>query len=87
MKVSKTKSQAKRRPVKAGELISPVSQLVVQQVDEGCPLCDSTSCYSDAVMYIRNAINALSACAKNDEVAKDSIANLSVVLFDLKGDA
>ena len=81
MKVSKTRSQSKKE-VKAGEVIAPVSQLVVQP-EVAAPCCET--CYADAEMYIRNAINALSACAKDDQVARDSIANLGVVLLDLKG--
>ena len=39
--------------------------------------------YSEATQYIRCAISALSADAKQDVLAKESIANLSVVLLDL----
>lgn len=41
--------------------------------------------YSEAIGYIHSAISALSTSAKNDPLAKESIANLSVILFDLKG--
>lgn len=41
--------------------------------------------YSEAIGYIHSAISALSTAAKNDPLAKESIANLSVILFDLKG--
>ena len=41
--------------------------------------------YDNAINLISAAIESLSAIAKDDEVAKDSIANLGVVLFDLKG--
>ena len=34
---------------------------------------------------IKQAIDKLSACAETDEIARDSIANLGVVLLDLKG--
>lgn len=45
----------------------------------------NTSQYKEAVNYIQSAIQALSADAKNgDALAKESIANLSVVLLDLK---
>lgn len=40
--------------------------------------------YDEAIDYIHSAINSLGACAKDDEIAKESIANLSVVLLDLK---
>lgn len=40
--------------------------------------------YAAAIKHIDNAISELSAYAKQDELAKESIANLSVVLLDLK---
>lgn len=43
------------------------------------------NCYDDAITYIKSAMNALNACAKNgDQVAKDSIVNMGVVAFDLQ---
>ena len=39
--------------------------------------------YSEAQKHIKCAIDALGNQAKQDIVAKESIANLSVVLFDL----
>lgn len=42
--------------------------------------------YSDAIGYISSAIGALSVIAKDDKIAKESIANLSVVLLDLKSE-
>lgn len=40
--------------------------------------------YSDAIEYINSAISSLSVIAKDDKLAKESIANLSVVLLDLR---
>lgn len=40
--------------------------------------------YKDAIDYINSAISSLSVMAKDDKLAKESIANLSVVLLDLK---
>ena len=41
--------------------------------------------YDDAIVAIRSAIEALGDAAKaGDTLAKESIANLSVVLFDLQ---
>lgn len=41
--------------------------------------------YSEAVDHIQSAIQALSETAKNgDVIAKESIANLGVVMLDLK---
>lgn len=44
-----------------------------------------TSPYQCAIDRIMDAIDCLSVIAKDDTLARDSIANLSVVLFDLKG--
>lgn len=41
--------------------------------------------YGEAISNIRLAIDALGNLAKSDPVARESIANLSVVLFDLVG--
>lgn len=41
--------------------------------------------YSIAIDNIMHAIESLAEVAQDDEVAKDSIANLSVVILDLKG--
>lgn len=46
----------------------------------------SSSQHSKAVEYIQCAMQELSKVAKTDEVAKDSIANLGVVMFDLRHD-
>lgn len=41
--------------------------------------------HSEAISYIKSAIEVLGESAKNGDVlAKESIANLSVVLFELK---
>lgn len=40
--------------------------------------------YADGIKYIKMAIDSLATVAKDDQLAKDSIANLSVVLFDLQ---
>jgi hypothetical protein len=45
----------------------------------------STDNKSEAKKYIKCAIDALGASAKSgDTVARDALANLSVILFDLK---
>ena len=41
--------------------------------------------YAEAQDHIMEAIKALTEIAQDDEVAKDSLANLSVVLLDLQG--
>lgn len=45
------------------------------------PTCDPKA---DAIRCIEAAIRSLASIAKTDPVANDSIANLAVVLFDLK---
>jgi hypothetical protein len=45
----------------------------------------SKSAYAEAINNIQSAIQALSKAAQDgDALAKESIANLSVVMFDLK---
>lgn len=39
--------------------------------------------YSECRKYIRSAIDALGPIAKDDVLARETIANLGVVLFDL----
>lgn len=39
--------------------------------------------YAQSKKYIRSAIEALGSVAKDDVLAREAIANLSVVLFDL----
>jgi hypothetical protein len=46
---------------------------------------ESVSQYSDAIKYIRAAIDCLGRSDKSDVVAKDNIANLATIMFDLKG--
>ena len=41
--------------------------------------------YSIAIDNIMHAIESLAEVAENDDIARDSIANLSVVILDLKG--
>lgn len=41
--------------------------------------------YQSAIDLISAAIESLAEIARDDQVAKDSIANLGVVMLDLKG--
>lgn len=68
-----------RRPIKACDevVVDPETAVAVEAIAE-CP-------YQKAIDSIMCAIESLSAVAKDDALARDSIANLSVVLFDLKG--
>lgn len=40
--------------------------------------------YQTTIDYIKAAIDSLGTIAQDDDLAKDAIANLSVVLLDLK---
>lgn len=46
---------------------------------------ESTCKYANAINLISAAIESLAEIAKDDQIAKDSIANLGVVMLDLKG--
>lgn len=78
MKISKKKS------VKASEFID---QPLVNPCAEGeCIVVGEPACkYQCAIDLISSAIECLAEIAKDDPVAKDSIANLGVVMLDLKG--
>ena len=67
----------KNTNVTACDAIAPASEPI---------LGDGNCCkYDSAIALIGSAIEALAAIAKDDQVAKDSIANLGVVMLDLKG--
>ena len=70
----------KKKPVRANEEINMV---VVDQVPECNVECGCK--YQAALDLIAGAIEALAEIAKDDQIAKDSIANLGVVMLDLKG--
>lgn len=62
--------------------------------DTPCDLKDNSTTLESAMMspdkqaacdLIKQAIDKLSGVAETDEIARDSIANLGVVLLDLKG--
>lgn len=57
-----------------------------EEIVEVLPVAEAPACpYQEAIDCILCAINSLGSVAKEDELARESIANLSVVLFDLKG--
>ena len=68
--------------------VEPVKEALVQEVPANEPgACNGPNdCneYSECVEYIRSAISSLGPKAKNDITAREAIANLSVVLFDLQ---
>ena len=65
----------KKQPVKASEEL-----MVVEEV----PAVECCK-YAAAIDLISAAIESLAEIARDDEIAKDSIANLGVVMLDLKG--
>ena len=74
----------KKKPVTAcNDVINQA--LVIEEADipveVEIPVCK----YQNAVDLISAAIESLAEIAKEDEIAKDSIANLGVVMLDLKG--
>ena len=73
MKIKKTKS------VQASDDI-----LVAEVECNGMPTEGTVCKYNDAICSIQVAIESLAAQAQDDAIAKESIANLSVVLMDLK---
>ena len=54
------------------------------EVLSGVPTEGNVCKYNDAICSIQVAIESLAAVAQSDQIAKESIANLSVVLMDLK---
>lgn len=52
---------------------------------KACDMITSDCKYGDAINCISAAIESLAVVAKDDPIAKDSIANLGVVMLDLKG--
>ncbi len=71
--------------IKKNKSIKANDEIVVAEVaSAGLPTEGSVCKYNDAICSIQAAIETLAAQAKDDQIAKDSIANLSVVLMDLK---
>lgn len=49
-------------------------------------LSEPANKYSGCIDCIQSAINCLCECGSDDEKAKEAVANLSVVLLDLKSE-
>lgn len=78
MKISIKKNVKACDTVECPETVAVVTEGVAVPV-EACK-------YNNAICSIQSAIEFLAEDAKNgDEVAKENIANLSVVLLELKG--
>lgn len=74
----------KKQSVKACDIVPEAVVVVDQPVAEAAAV--ATTCkYQCAIDSIGCAIESLAEIAKDDPIAKDSIANLGVVLLDLKG--
>ena len=77
----------KRQPVKASEVVDEV--IVTEEVPVADPVPEVVTVveckYESAIELISAAIESLAEVAKDDQIAKDSIANLGVVMLDLKG--
>lgn len=43
-----------------------------------------TAKYTECIKHIREAIDCLTNDAKNDDIAREALNNLSVILFDLQ---
>lgn len=71
--------------IRKNKAINAADEVMIAEVDcTGMPT-DGTVCkYNDAICNIQAAIEILAAQAQDDQIAKESIANLSVVLMDLK---
>ena len=69
------------------KIIKTMNQANSSSVDTSiqCSTVDgSSNKYDKTIQYIRCAIDELGKIAKDDVQAKEAIANLGVVLFDLK---
>lgn len=62
-----------------------VVEVPEEVVDEIVETEECACKYCNAIDLISAAIEALAEVAKDDPIAKDSIANLGVVMLDLKG--
>lgn len=77
----------KKQPIKANEDVTIADVWPTPDVVADTPVVTepATCKYACAIDCISNAIECLAEVAKDDQIAKDSIANLGVVLLDLKG--
>lgn len=51
---------------------------------EAATAVENSNTYAACIEHIRQAIDCLADCAKDDPLARDAIADLSVVLFELQ---
>jgi len=70
-----------KRSIKSAEELENLDPVLApEEMVEEAPVCT----YDECIQHIHEAIDCLAACAKDDPIAKESIANLSVVLLDLQ---
>lgn len=81
MKASSKPTQEKIQSCDEPEAIVLVQEEVPEEVVEEST-CDCK--YARSLELISAAIESLAEIAKDDQIAKDSIANLGVVMLDLK---
>jgi hypothetical protein len=74
MKISKNNSQRTSSTVQAKKVVRQQSQKVTA----------AAGGRDEAVEYIQSAIHSLGCNSRDDIIAKEAIANLSVILMDLK---
>lgn len=71
--------------IKKNKAVKASNDVLVAEVEcNGMPTEGTVCKYNDAICSIQVAIESLAAQAQGDAIAKESIANLSVVLMDLK---
>lgn len=68
------------------DVVSGTTDMHINQKSSGEQAADKSAvtAHSEAIGHINRAIMSLSSIAGQDIVAKESIANLSVVLLDLQ---
>ena len=71
----------KKQSVKANDIIEEVAVAAEPVAEVAVAECK----YQAVIDLISAAIESLAEIAKDDQIAKDSIANLGVVMLDLKG--
>lgn len=75
--------------IKKNSSVKASSEVLDQPITTDCidEVCTTAECckYEAALNLISAAIESLAEIAKDDQIAKDSIANLGVVMLDLKG--
>lgn len=81
MKIEKRKIKASAEQLDTLDpVLAPEGPVIEEELVEEVPVCS----YEECIQHIHDAIDCLATCAKEDPIAKESIANLSVVLLDLQ---